>query len=1484
MVNAKKLLGLILSLSLISGSLVTGSIAQANSAPLEDSSHVFAYEDFSDYNLDAGTSIEGKKNWTMELVNTGSRGTTFTLEDEPGNISNKTLKINHHTKHTSSKKLTSERFGQNFGSTVSGKVEFSFRIKPIDGETFSFHIISGAGSTTATLGTLARLEVVPGKAHSSFFTTADATSMEKRPKYETYSLAMNEWNTFYLAVDTKKNTFEIKISDEQGSGVQNTYTAYFPAEIGGFRMEIPRDAAVSTIYVDDIYSRKDMSDELLAAKEYVTENLISDGPLDELTENIKQLPVVVGENGSIGVEWSSSNPDAINVKTGEVTPRKYSQSCTISAKITLDAQTEFVKNASTVKEFPVTVLPYGEFTDGEMIDDFLDNYLNEKILSDEPLNAVTKNLKTLPTEGPDGITLEWSASEGQDYLKNDGSVKRPDNGENETVTLTVKAIKGNAEREKSFNITILYDMSPQYKVEQAKKELVASKITGERPESITKNLSLDTEGLYDTEIEWSSNKPEVITNEGVVSRGNTDQVVVMKAHIMYKDDGGEIAAEDYVEIELTVKMSAQAMAEKDGDEINLAEGIVERTFTLPVLGSIYKSSITWKSNHSSIEISKEYAVVTPPGFEDGDANVTLTAEIRNEDTTVTKEFHFIVEASKSDAQLVNEVYNTLDSVLGHTTGDSIKDNLAFKTSFANGVKCKWESDSSIIESNGEVNNPAVGEGSATVTVTATVYKNSAEMEKTYTFTVLPFESDDEIIEKAAQMLSFSKLSSDEITAVKKQLELPKNWKYNTQIEWESSDESLISIMDDTNRKIGLVQRPASGNGDGKVTLTAKITYNGQERIKHFYITVKEDAAYVTELLLDNETGTLGATPVIPKGRWKTLPENCSFSTDLDPEDEGNQVIRMFREKATQKPSGTAYSHYDLASQSYAVDGHAIVKLRLYIGKDTQNTISFRIRSYGGESISVRFDNDGKIYYTPDSKDATDKNFVLEGTRTYERGKWLNLKFDIDNPAKKFHFYIDDVLMTENGYIKLNGQPYDTKTGVKMIINSNENKTSDVYGFQLYLVNEATTTDSIVYLDDFCIMQEVEYPVEMTEVMDEFEIEFLSKNTISQIREDLVIPSLINDDFTMKLYSDNTAVVTSEGKVIRPQNDTDVVFTASFTDGTYTSYRKYNLKVKAYDPAEGEISGDITELLQGDLEKIIADIKANYQLSSLTGNISLPKTGENGSIVTYTSSDTAVITADGVITRTNKNTSATLTVTVAIGNDNSLSDTIDVTVRANSSTVVLDGGSGGSGGSGGRGTGIMIGQSTVKDTGIDIPENKTVYFSDVQAEHWAYDYVAELYKKGIISRAESFRPSDSITRAELLKMIICASETEIVEGENGDFSDVSVLDWYAPYIAVAKNMGIVNGREDNTFAPNENISRQDAAVICYNAALAKNYILDKNEGITFSDDSQIADYAKEAVEALSKSAVINGSNGAFSPINQLTRAEAAAIISRLIAYQ
>ncbi len=75
---------------------------------------------------------------------------------------------------------------------------------------------------------------------------------------------------------------------------------------------------------------------------------------------------------------------------------------------------------------------------------------------------------------------------------------------------------------------------------------------------------------------------------------------------------------------------------------------------------------------------------------------------------------------------------------------------------------------------------------------------------------------------------------------------------------------------------------------------------------------------------------------------------------------------------------------------------------------------------------------------------------------------------------------------------------------------------------------------------------------------------------------------------------------------------------------------------------------------------------------------------------------------------------------------------------------------------------------------------------------------------------SFKPTQKINRAEFTKIIIEAAFPNQATGENC-FSDIT-NEWFAPYVCFAKEKGIVNGYENNTFNPSQNINFAEASKI------------------------------------------------------------------------
>lgn len=164
-------------------------------------------------------------------------------------------------------------------------------------------------------------------------------------------------------------------------------------------------------------------------------------------------------------------------------------------------------------------------------------------------------------------------------------------------------------------------------------------------------------------------------------------------------------------------------------------------------------------------------------------------------------------------------------------------------------------------------------------------------------------------------------------------------------------------------------------------------------------------------------------------------------------------------------------------------------------------------------------------------------------------------------------------------------------------------------------------------------------------------------------------------------------------------------------------------------------------------------------------------------------------------------------------------------------------------------------------------------------HWAEDYVNKLKAMNIVSGYPdgTYKPENSVTRAEFVKLV--SGAFSLPQTGEISFYDVLDSDWFAPYVKGAASLGIVNGA-DGMFRPNDNITRQDAAVILYRAILLKHTLEDGN--IFFTDETEIDEYASVAIRSLAKQNIIAGmTDGSFMPKANTTRAQAATLILKAV---
>ena len=207
------------------------------------------------------------------------------------------------------------------------------------------------------------------------------------------------------------------------------------------------------------------------------------------------------------------------------------------------------------------------------------------------------------------------------------------------------------------------------------------------------------------------------------------------------------------------------------------------------------------------------------------------------------------------------------------------------------------------------------------------------------------------------------------------------------------------------------------------------------------------------------------------------------------------------------------------------------------------------------------------------------------------------------------------------------------------------------------------------------------------------------------------------------------------------------------------------------------------------------------------------------------------------------------------------------------------GGGGSWGTTGGG-GVTLPNDDGKDDDVTPPVVEPA-FSDLEEAAWAKEAITYLNEQGIVSGKSDkiFAPNDSITRAEFVKILVQATYTKVDNSADSGFIDVAPNAWYSPYIAAAKNAGLVMGNDSNAFCPDDTITREDMAVLLYRA-----YQVESSNSLSlpFADKDAVSEYAVSAVAYFYENGIIMGiGQNLFGPKDSATRAQAAQMIYNII---
>lgn len=661
---------------------------------------------------------------------------------------------------------------------------------------------------------------------------------------------------------------------------------------------------------------------------------------------------------------------------------------------------------------------------------------------------------------------------------------------------------------------------------------------------------------------------------------------------------------------------------------------------------------------------------------------------------------------------------------------------------------------------------------------------------------------------------------------------------NVNTDYENVADEIATVFGNTDCVVNDIELPASYNGytfvwesgnESVISSEGKVTRqeSGDETVIMTALITKGEYTYKKEYTL-TVPGVVYSTVIAddfnsyrtgarPTG-W-SIPSGSATVTEADGEKYVKLSCKMQKNAPYKNITPAGFIEVDFMQDTKA-EVNSILSL-------TQNTAMFRIGTNGTDILAYYEGNeDGKVIVS-----------------NYEAGKWYNIRAIYNLKEGRFSVIVDgvDVLEGEKIY-----KGVTTETA-RFVLNS--------MGSEMNIDNASFGTAKVASVEIKDAPQSVLRPANGTEKV-AYKVLFKDENGNRVYPEEL--------EWTIKNENGQNAeniTVEDNSLIINTDSESGLMTVSASVKGNSAVTTTVTLDVIAQSVKEIRISGTTKISKTGDYY-YTAEVISEY-------DVVLPSDS-----VVWSVSGNMTIDENGKLTVNSVN-NTTVTVKATLGEKEG---TLKVKLEAPSS-----GGGGGFGGGGGGG--ITAPATKIPEAEVPeqiIPDEKEdTTFKDVPENFWAAEAVYALCDKGIINGVgnNEFAPYMTVTRSQFAKML---AETFGLEASaKNTFKDVNADEWYAPYVGAASEAGIINGYPDGTFGVNDEITRQDAAVMIARALVYKNIDCEK-ETLSYSDINEISAYATEAVEIMLASGIMSGrENNNFAPYGNMTRAEAATVFYRVL---
>ena len=195
--------------------------------------------------------------------------------------------------------------------------------------------------------------------------------------------------------------------------------------------------------------------------------------------------------------------------------------------------------------------------------------------------------------------------------------------------------------------------------------------------------------------------------------------------------------------------------------------------------------------------------------------------------------------------------------------------------------------------------------------------------------------------------------------------------------------------------------------------------------------------------------------------------------------------------------------------------------------------------------------------------------------------------------------------------------------------------------------------------------------------------------------------------------------------------------------------------------------------------------------------------------------------------------------------------------------------------------------SARNNGINLPADAVgpqAFDESRLQSHWGYEAIKLCLEHSWMTTADTgeWKPNAYVTRAEFAADLarFAGIHAFYPTGGAAQFSDVDLSAEDAPYLAWAVDCGIVTGFDDGTFRPERTLTREQMAVMLARFCTLSGMTADGGAD-GYADAGSISAWAVDGVALCTALGLVQGdAQGRFRPQSNLTRAQIAAILSRM----